>query len=1050
MKPNVTTAVKQTSQWCGLSNWIIAAVLLTVLAMAGTVQAQSLAYSNAIVALNPVGYWPMHETAAPAPADIETNYGSLGALGTAYYADWWENNGAPGNIEVMHDYPGPLQNVPNGAVYLRDAYTSPDPTNTSWALVPHTSPLTVLAPPFTIEAWVYGSNGDFGDIVGIDGTALNGGNDNNGYGFRFAWGGAGNIFQSYIGGFSGTAGSTAFTTNVWHYAVLVGKINGGNTNYTVYVDGGVYQTSPNSGFKPDYWDPLLIGGGMWNNTGSVRNRDMGLADVAIYTNSLSPSDLTNKWFIATNSSSGPNDYYNAVINDNPVLFYHMDSPSFQGWAPTNTWPVLNNYGSVTTNGFYMPGVTPGGVAGPIFSGEITNAMPGNGLSAFADIGPVVANPALNPTGTTHFSVTACFKGNPADSRLESLVGHGDNSWHLRLDTSGKVHFGTGAQASDVISSSVYNDGLWHVVVGVYDGHTNYLYVDGALAVSAANATAIIGTNTDVLVGSDPQYVNINNGAGMQFSGDLCDVAFFNNVLTATQVKSLFNIIGAPVTIISTPALSRVGSSDVFTVTANGSSPAYQWYYNSANSYSGATGLTDIGGVSGSATPSVTIANLNDYYFAVATNVFGSVTSSIVQVPQLNVVAAGEPIWNTNTASQTNIMVVFSVPLDPVTSALAGNYTLNNGASVSSAMLVASNEVALTTSILNSMTTYTLTVQNVSNIYSVALLPSPTNLAVGVYPANLALWIRADTGVVTDANGVNEWDDLSGNGNDLFTISASEPQLATNTFGDPVIRFNSTNATQMDASSSQSLAITGDMTIVAVMNFASLAGGTNGDIVSKTSSAHKNVPAPYDYNVGSANASFLRGNGNGTANGVNFGSFGASSGPSIGKPHILAVSETGNMVSHFLDGKAVGTGLLSNSYPETNNADAGQDLTIGCRADNTTAGNNRLTGDLSELIVAGSPISSYDVAQLDNYLIAQHHLVFVNTNPTNIVFSVTNNQLVLSWPADHTGWRLQGQTNNLSVGISTNWVTVGGSTGTNQVVIPINITNGGVFYRLVYP
>ncbi len=75
---------------------------------------------------------------------------------------------------------------------------------------------------------------------------------------------------------------------------------------------------------------------------------------------------------------------------------------------------------------------------------------------------------------------------------------------------------------------------------------------------------------------------------------------------------------------------------------------------------------------------------------------------------------------------------------------------------------------------------------------------------------------------------------------------------------------------------------------------------------------------------------------------------------------------------------------------------------------------------------------------------------INPNPTNIVFAVTNHQLLLSWPADHTGWQLQSQTNNLSVGISTNWVNVSGTTATNAVLVPINLTNGSVFYRLIYP
>jgi hypothetical protein len=75
---------------------------------------------------------------------------------------------------------------------------------------------------------------------------------------------------------------------------------------------------------------------------------------------------------------------------------------------------------------------------------------------------------------------------------------------------------------------------------------------------------------------------------------------------------------------------------------------------------------------------------------------------------------------------------------------------------------------------------------------------------------------------------------------------------------------------------------------------------------------------------------------------------------------------------------------------------------------------------------------------------------VNSNPTNIVFAAANNELSLSWPADHIGWQLQAQTNRLTVGLSTNWVNVAGSTGTNQVVVPLNLANGSVFYRLVYP
>jgi hypothetical protein len=78
---------------------------------------------------------------------------------------------------------------------------------------------------------------------------------------------------------------------------------------------------------------------------------------------------------------------------------------------------------------------------------------------------------------------------------------------------------------------------------------------------------------------------------------------------------------------------------------------------------------------------------------------------------------------------------------------------------------------------------------------------------------------------------------------------------------------------------------------------------------------------------------------------------------------------------------------------------------------------------------------------------------VNTNPTNIVASVSGNVLHLSWPADHTGWRLLVQTNHLTAGISANtndWTTVPGSAGINQTNITMDPTKKTEFYRLSYP
>ena len=69
-------------------------------------------------------------------------------------------------------------------------------------------------------------------------------------------------------------------------------------------------------------------------------------------------------------------------------------------------------------------------------------------------------------------------------------------------------------------------------------------------------------------------------------------------------------------------------------------------------------------------------------------------------------------------------------------------------------------------------------------------------------------------------------------------------------------------------------------------------------------------------------------------------------------------------------------------------------------------------------------------------------------PMRLTTQQAGNVLSISWPV--VGGHLQGQTNAPGVGITTNWVTVPGSTGTTNVAVPINPTNGSVFYRLSVP
>jgi autotransporter-associated beta strand protein len=73
---------------------------------------------------------------------------------------------------------------------------------------------------------------------------------------------------------------------------------------------------------------------------------------------------------------------------------------------------------------------------------------------------------------------------------------------------------------------------------------------------------------------------------------------------------------------------------------------------------------------------------------------------------------------------------------------------------------------------------------------------------------------------------------------------------------------------------------------------------------------------------------------------------------------------------------------------------------------------------------------------------------INTNPTNIVVSMTGNTLHLTWPGDHLGWTLQ--TNSVGLTATSQWFPYPGSASVTNVDITINPSKPNVFFRLVYP
>jgi len=132
---------------------------------------------------------------------------------------------------------------------------------------------------------------------------------------------------------------------------------------------------------------------------------------------------------------------------------------------------------------------------------------------------------------------------------------------------------------------------------------------------------------------------------------------------------------------------------------------------------------------------------------------------------------------------------------------------------------------------------------------------------------------------------------------------------------------------------------------------------------------------------------------------------------------------------------------------------------------TNAGANLVANDVFKLFAASSfsgtftllsqtpgQIVTWDTSRLttDGTIKVLTAGPSIPTTPTNITVTVSGGIIQVSWPTNYTGWRLEAQTNTLSVGLSNNWGTWPGSTSVNVINMPIDPAAPTVFFRLVYP
>src|SRR6185369_17179924 len=375
-----------------------------ILTVAGGALSARADYQSTVLSFNPVGYWRLSESAPAPPANVATNAGSLGIIGTGYVtADL--TNGEPGIV-------GNSVRIWNGTV---DSGGADAGHFGSRMAIPNRPELNPNG-PFTVEFWAKPRTSVTDIYAAI--SSINGGASRSGW---LVYQTAANQWEFRIGGLASYAGTIdspngSCVPGAWQH--VVGTYDG--VNIALYVNGvlaaGPTPATGGAGYNPNTGVPFLIGASGLGN----RGWNGWIDEVAFYNGVLATTKIAAHYDAATTNNAG---YQAQILLDNPVGYWPLNEPFYTAPNPS-TYPVTANLGSAgaAANGTNNPGLVTA-VAGPSDSGfGPSNVGAGSGYGAGnVDLGSPAA---LNFAGP--ITMTAWIKPTFTDG-LRDILGHGFQS-----------------------------------------------------------------------------------------------------------------------------------------------------------------------------------------------------------------------------------------------------------------------------------------------------------------------------------------------------------------------------------------------------------------------------------------------------------------------------------------------------------------------------------------------------------------------------------------------------------------------------------------------
>ena len=305
---------------------------------------------------------------------------------------------------------------------------------------------------------------------------------------------------------------------------------------------------------------------------AVGGSNCGAGGVTLTASGGTPAGGTYNWYAASSGGvalqSSTANTYAATVNTTTTYYVSYTTSGAESnrtpvTATINAKPVISQYpGSAAAN--YISAYVFSGNANDV-SGNANNGTVQNGAALSPDRYGA-GNSAYTLNGTNQYISTTKLYSAPSTFSISawfnttttvggSIVGFGNSQTgtsgtydrNLYMNSVGQLYFGnySGTNVQTINSTSTFNDGNWHHVVGTFSSTTGLkLYVDGILLVYNTTFVGYYTYNGYWRIGNNNLGGYTSAPASNYFPGMIDDITIYNREVTAAEVYTL-NGAGSP-------------------------------------------------------------------------------------------------------------------------------------------------------------------------------------------------------------------------------------------------------------------------------------------------------------------------------------------------------------------------------------------------------------------------------------------------------------------------------------------------------------------------